>query len=124
MWRRAKRALLSVFTNSFRAQMTAMCIGRRGVSCRGMPVYLPPAVKAALWSLDTERLDLEAHRERIVTNVLNLGTHEALTWLFATYPRERIAEVVAHPRPGEWNKRSLNFWSLVFGLEPRVTRRF
>jgi len=89
-----------------------------------MPVFLPPAVKAALWSLDTERLDLEAHRERIVTNVLNLGTHEALTWLFATYPRERIAEVVARPRPGEWNKRSLNFWSLVFGLEPRVTSRF
>jgi hypothetical protein len=53
-----------------------------------------------------------------------MGTHDALLWLFKTYPRERIAEVVAHPRPGEWNKRSLNYWALVFDLEPKRTSRF
>lgn len=89
-----------------------------------MKVPLPPAVKAALWSLDADRVDLDEHRERIITNILNLGTHEAILWLFATYPRERIAEVVAHPRPGEWNRRSLNYWALVFGLEPRASSRF
>lgn len=85
---------------------------------------LPNAVKAALWSYDADRIDLEKHGERIITNVLNLGTHEAVSWLFNTYPRERIAEVVANPRPGEWNKRSLNYWALVFDLEPRATDRF
>ncbi|MBK8338908.1 MAG: hypothetical protein IPK99_02350 [Flavobacteriales bacterium] len=89
-----------------------------------MGTSLPAAVKAALWSLDVDRIDLDEHRERIITNVLNLGTHEALLWLFKIYPRERIAEVVARPRPGEWNRRSLNYWSLVFGIEPRVASRF
>jgi len=89
-----------------------------------MPNAFPPSVKAALWSFDTDRLDLEQHRERIITNVLNMGTHDALLWLFNTYSREHIAEVVAHPRPGEWNKRSLNYWSLVFNLDPRYTSRF
>lgn len=89
-----------------------------------MAAELPPSVKAALWSFDTDRIDVQAHQERIITNVLNVGTHEALLWLFSTYPRERIAEVVAHPRPGEWNKRSLNYWSLVFDVQPEKTSRF
>jgi len=89
-----------------------------------MATHLIPSVKAALCSFDTDRIDVEQHKERIITNVLNLGTHEALLWLFRTYPRERIAEVVAHPRPGEWNKRSLNYWSLVFDVEPQITSRF
>ena len=79
---------------------------------------------AALWSFDTDRIDVQEHQERIITNVLNLGTHDALVWLFSTYPRERIAAVVAHPRPGEWNQRSLNYWSLVLDLEPKRTSRF
>ncbi len=89
-----------------------------------MGTTLPTAVKAALWSMDTDRIDLDRHRERIITNVLNMGTHEALVWLFKTYPREQIAGVVARPRPGEWNRRSLNYWSLVFGIEPSTTSRF
>ena len=89
-----------------------------------MRTPLPSSVKAALWSFDTDNLDPDRHQERIITNVLNLGTHDALLWLFKTYPRERIAAVVAHPRPGEWNKRSLNYWSLVFDVEPRTTTRF
>lgn len=89
-----------------------------------MASTFPASVKAALWSFDTDRMDLEQHRERIITNVLNMGTHDALLWLFSTYSRERIAEVVAHPRPGEWNKRSLNYWALVFDVEPTTTSRF
>lgn len=89
-----------------------------------MASALPAAVKAALWSYDPERLDLQEHAERIITNVLNIGTHEALLWLFSTYPREQLAAVVANPRPGEWNERSLNYWALVFGVEPNRRTRF
>lgn len=85
---------------------------------------LPTSVRAALWSYDTENLDVQQHAERIITNVLNLGTHAALLWLFETYPRERIAEVVKHPRPGEWNDRSLNYWALVLGVDPVRRTRF
>lgn len=89
-----------------------------------MATQLPPPVKAVLWWLDTTQLDLEQHKVRIITSVLNLGTHEAVVWLFNTYQRGVIAEVVAHPRPGEWNRKSLNYWSLVFGVEPKMPTRF
>lgn len=89
-----------------------------------MAARLPAPVKAVLWSYDTELLDLERHKARIITNVLNLGTHEVLLWLFKAYPLQDIAEVVAHPRPGEWNRKSLNYWSLVFGVEPKMPTRF
>ena len=85
---------------------------------------LPDPVRAALWSYDTEHMDLELHAERIITNVLNIGTYEAVQWLFKVYPRNRIAAAVAEPRPGEWNERSLNFWSLVFDVEPKLAKRF
>lgn len=64
------------------------------------------------------------HKVPIITNVPNLGAHEALLWLFKAYPRQDIGEVAAHPRPGEWNRKSLNYWSLVFGLEPKMPTRF
>ena len=94
------------------------------VPSKAMASCLPASVRAALWSYDPERLDTELHAERIITNVLNIGTHEALLWLFNTYARERIAAVVAHPRPGEWNKRSLNYWTLVFDVKPVMRERF
>lgn len=89
-----------------------------------MESQLPTSVKAVLWSFNTDLIDLQTHKERIITNVLNLGTHEALVWLFRTYPRQQIAEVVAHPKPGEWNRKSMNYWALVFGLEPQYPSRF
>lgn len=85
---------------------------------------LPDPVRAALWSYDTEHMDLVLHAERIITNVLNIGTHEAVQWLFVTYDRSVISSVVEQPRPGEWNRKSLNFWSLLFDVEPRIRTRF
>jgi len=89
-----------------------------------MNTRFPASVKAVLWSYDVDKLDLRAHKAHIITNVLNLGTHDAVAWLFATYSRHEIAAQVEHPRPGEWNLKSLNYWALVFGLEPKVTARF
>ena len=89
-----------------------------------MHTNLPQSVKATLWSYDTSAMDITAHKERIITNVLNFGTQEALDWLFATYPRDDIEHVASHPRPGEWNKKSLHFWSVVFDFEPKHTSRF
>lgn len=57
-------------------------------------------------------------------NILIHGSMPALDWLFKTYSREQIIEIVRNPRPGEWNKKSLNFWSLVFNVTPKLTKRF
>ncbi|MDO8492250.1 MAG: hypothetical protein Q7S34_01235 [bacterium] len=84
---------------------------------------VPKFIKPFLWSYDTTAIDVERDKGRIITNVLNLGTEEAVKWLFATYPKKEIVEIVANPKPGEWNKKSINYWSLVFDISPREQTR-
>lgn len=86
-------------------------------------VSIPDFVRGALWSYDINRMDLERDKVRIITNVLNYGTKSATDWLRATYSADDIASVVTHPRSGEWNKKSLNFWSLIYQVTPQITER-
>jgi hypothetical protein len=81
---------------------------------------IPPSVRGVLWSYDTTKLDLknEADKLRIITNILNHGTKEATDWLFAVVKREDIQRAIKHALPGEWNKKSLNFWSYLFDVIP------
>ncbi|MCX6712843.1 MAG: hypothetical protein NTY66_01395 [Candidatus Vogelbacteria bacterium] len=82
-----------------------------------MKITLPPFVKPFLWSYDVENLD-EKDKKRVITNVLNLGTKEATDWLLAEFDREEINEAIKNPYRGEWDKKSLNFWSLIFDVRP------
>jgi len=82
------------------------------------------AVKATLWSYDTSKIDVLRDKELIITNVLNYGTKEATDWLFQTYSKEDIKNILKKPRPGEWNKKSLNLWSLIFDVTPEFRTRF
>lgn len=84
-----------------------------------IPVY----VKPFLWSYDVDKLDLKRNKRRIITNVLNLGILKATDWLFDVYDREEIKEIVASPSPGEWSKKSLNFWSIILGVTSKVVER-
>ena len=85
---------------------------------------LPPSVKVTLWSYDISQLDLSRDRARIITNVLNYGTLDATRWLKETYTEDEIRDVVAHAKPGEWSKRSLNLWSLVYDVTTAMHTRF
>jgi hypothetical protein len=85
---------------------------------------LTQAVKATLWSYDTSKIDVLRDKELIITNVLNYGTKEATDWLFQTYSKEDIKNILKKPRPGEWNKKSLNLWSLIFDVTPELRTRF
>ena len=71
---------------------------------------LPKSFKPLLWSYDISRLDIEKDKKRIITNILNFGTDDAVEWLFATYTQLDIIEVLQDPLPGEWNKKSLCFF--------------
>lgn len=84
---------------------------------------IPDFVAPFLWSYDTDALDLERDKKRIITNVLNLGTQRATDWLFSMYAKQDIAECIAHPLPGEWNKKSLHFWAFILGIAPGATMR-
>ncbi len=76
-----------------------------------------------LWSYDVDKMDTDKDKKRIITNVLNLGTKSVVEELFRTYKKSEIKEVVEKPLPGEWNDKSLNFWSMIFGIEPRQSTR-
>ncbi len=76
-----------------------------------------------MWSYDVDKLDLQQNKKRIITNVLNLGTVKATNWLFKTYSKQEIKEVIINPLPGEWSKKSLNFWGLVLDVNPGQTIR-
>ena len=84
---------------------------------------IPQYVSPFLWSYDIDKLDLIRDKKRIITNVLNLGTRKATKWLFGVYDKNEIRETVSSPLPGEWTKKSLNFWSLIFGIEQKQSKR-
>ena len=85
---------------------------------------LPPEVRASLWSYDTAALDLVRDENRIIFNVLNYGTYEAVRWLFETYSRGDITNTVRCTTRSEWSKKSLNLWSLILNVEPEREFRF
>lgn len=86
---------------------------------------IPKFIQPFLWSYDLDALDISRDKKRIITNVLNLGTSEATNWLFDTYTKEDIKSCLINPLPGEWNNKSMTFWSLLFNVRPSdTTARF
>lgn len=78
--------------------------------------------KPFLWSFDISKMDIQKNKKRIITNVLNLGTKEATDLLFKIYDKKEIRKQVKNPLPGEWNDKSLNYWSIIFDIEPKKTK--
>jgi hypothetical protein len=85
---------------------------------------LPAAVKASLWSFNTEKLDLLRDKNRIIKQTLNHGSLDAIQWLKANYSPSDIAEAFEESSTGEWTKKSLNYWSLILNTKPKRTGRF
>ena len=84
---------------------------------------IPKQIRPFLWSYDIDAMDLEKDKMRILTNVLNFGTSSATRWIFSHYDRKNIVNAVKYPLPGEWNRKSLNFWSLMLDVIPESTKR-
>ena len=77
---------------------------------------IPKYVQPFLWSYDIKKLSLKDNKKRIITNVLNLGSAKATSWLFGVYSKKDIKKIVLNPMSGEWSDKSLNFWSLIFNI--------
>jgi len=84
---------------------------------------IPEFVRPFLWSYDVSEMNLKRDKKRIITNILNLGTSKTTDWLFSVYDKNDIRENVKNPMPGEWSEKSLNFWSIVFNVEPKIEGR-
>ncbi len=84
---------------------------------------IPDYIKPFLWSYDFSKIDIDKDKKRIITNVLNYGTKEATDWLFSVYDKDDITEAIVNPFSGEWDKKSIHFWSFVFGVKAGSTKR-
>jgi hypothetical protein len=95
------------------------------ISTQMIAEKIPHYVAPFLWSYDIEKIDLERDKNRIVINVLNLGTKGATEWLFSKYSKEEIKNIVSSSLSGEWNKKSLHYWRLILDITtPLKTARF
>lgn len=72
--------------------------------------------KPYLWSFDVSKIDLEKNKKRIIINVLNLGSKKATDLLFEVYDEKEIRNQVKNSLSGEWNKKALNYWSIILGV--------
>ena len=84
-----------------------------------MNIALPKDVIASLWSYDIEKIDLEKHKKIIVSQVLNWGSKDATDWLLGYYGKDRVVKIADSVPVGQWDKKSLNFWSLILGIKPK-----
>lgn len=80
-------------------------------------IQLPQSVKATLWSYDLTQIDPEKHKKLIISQVLNFGSLDAISWLFGNYSSDDIKEVTINIPLGSWDKKSLNLWVLYFDLD-------
>jgi len=87
---------------------------------------LPQAVKICLWSYDINKISLSNpdDRFRIILNVLNHGTKKAVEWLWENFNEKEIIETINNSLESEWDRKSLNFWSLIYHISPARKKRF
>lgn len=86
----------------------------------------PQAVKATLWSYDTDKMDLTSatDRHRITLNILNHGTMEAVEWLWQNFSEKEIKDSIRKSYASEWNSPSLDLWSLIYEIKPERSSPF
>jgi len=83
------------------------------------------SVKQALWSYDTDKIDAIVDEKLVISRVLNFGNKEATDWALSYYGKSKVKEVAMSMSRGQWNKKSLNFWSLILDFKPdQIKNRF
>ena len=89
-----------------------------GESIKMDSIPLPSFLKGCLWSYDLDALDAQKDFKRIATNILIYGNVRQVNWLFDNFPKKQIHAILTDPLKGDWDKKSLNFWSNYFKVIP------
>lgn len=74
-----------------------------------------------LWSYDLKKMDKERDKQIIIKNILDFGTKQAIDWLRENYSK-KIKEAIKNSVKSDWSKKSINLWSLVYGVKPKDSR--
>ncbi len=85
---------------------------------------LPQFLRPFLWSYNLRRMDLKKDKKIIIKNILDYGNKQATDWLKQIYSSEEIKEIIRQTYTSEWSKKSINFWSLIYGVKPKRKSRF
>ena len=80
---------------------------------------LPQAVKAVLWSYETDQIKIQKHKKIIIFQVLNFGSQEAIEWIFKQYGFSSVKKIANAIPLLQWNKKSLSLWKLVLSVNPK-----
>jgi len=65
------------------------------------------------WDTRVDRLDLQENQRYIIERILELGDEKAVEWLFSTYDRTDIKNVLRESRA--LSSKSSRYWSLMLG---------
>ena len=83
---------------------------------------LPQFLRPFFWSYDLDRMDKENDKQIIIKNILDFGTVETTDWLKQNYTKQEIKLAIKKSIQADWSKKSINYWSLIYGVEPRQSR--
>ncbi len=85
-------------------------------------IEIPDFLQPFLWSYDLSRLDKKKHKNIIIKNILDIGTKQATDWLRKNYTENEIKKAIQKSIQSDWSKKSINFWSLIYKVEPRKSK--
>lgn len=84
---------------------------------------LTKILQPIFWYTNNQKLDQKKDKRRIILQILNYGNRRAMAWLFKHYPKSTIKKVLLERGAGELDKKSLNYWCLIFGINKAKLKR-
>ena len=81
---------------------------------------MPAFLKRYFWDSDFSTIDPQKFSTYVIERLLDLGDMDAIKWLFETYQKSEIKEVVKTTR--RLSKKSLNYWLTVLDIEQWKTQ--
>jgi hypothetical protein len=80
----------------------------------------PKVIQPFLWFNDLKKIDLQRDKNRIILNVLNIGTKKATDWLFKYYPKTEIKKtIINYGAKGELSPKSLHYWCFMMKIDKK-----
>lgn len=78
---------------------------------------LPAFLKQYFWDVDFKEVDKEQNATYIIHRLLDKGNDRVIRWLFKTYNRDLIKEVITKRRG--FSAKTANFWADLLDIDKR-----
>ena len=78
---------------------------------------IPIFLKQYFWDVDFNKIDIEHSAPYVIHRLLDRGNDRAIKWMFKTYHKNLISEVVTKRRG--FSAKTANFWADFLGLDKR-----